>query len=103
MYRPIRDAERLIALERRVLAQARPGTVLIAPYDSFRGRGETLCEIARGVFVLGLTDTAALRRDVLRIGPHIANPDWPPPRETDWLLPLWQACEANGISPAAYG
>jgi SAM-dependent methyltransferase len=103
MYRPIRDPDRLIELETRVLALARPGAVLIAPYDSFAPRTKRPFQIGQGVFVLGIERGEALRRAVLAIGPHIANLDWPPPPETDWLLPLWQACEANGISPAAYG
>ncbi len=103
LYRPIRDAELLVKLETRVLAQARPGAVLLAPYDSFRLQTKGFCQIGKGVFVIGTAAGEALRRDALRIGPHIANPDWPPPPETAWLLPLWRACEANGISPAAYG
>ncbi len=104
MYRPIRDDARLIELEDHVLATARRGAVLLTPYDSFLYRTKGYQSIKFGVSVIGIDadEAEVLRRATARIGPHIAHPDRPVPAECDWLVPLWRACEANGISPDAY-
>lgn len=37
-YRPVQDHEKLIEMEQRIVAKARPGTILIAPYVGFGER-----------------------------------------------------------------
>ena len=65
LYKPMRDPEVLMALEDRVVAQAKPGTVLIAPYYEFRTRSEELgCGRVTGDVYVTATDQEAA--DALR-------------------------------------
>ncbi|MDO9526122.1 MAG: hypothetical protein Q7J57_11425, partial [Gemmobacter sp.] len=59
-YRPMRDPDLLIQLEDRILAHARPGTLLIAPYASFGRRPGLPCEHMEGsVHIAGLDSAGA--------------------------------------------
>jgi len=62
-FRPMRDDDMLDALEDRLLAQARPGTVIVAPYDSVPRprRWSRLSEVAGPICVAGMTDDEAAR------------------------------------------
>lgn len=102
-YQPMKIEDGLLALERRIVAQAGEGAILIAPYHGFRHRAEDLgCLHVDGyVFVKG-TDRGAvadLMAETRRMGPHMVLHDERVPAGTDWLEPLWRACVANGIRP----
>ncbi len=57
-YRPVRDHEQLCELERRIVSSVRPGTILIAPYDSFAMRLDGLdCVGIERFLYLAQTDT----------------------------------------------
>ncbi|QDT16451.1 class I SAM-dependent methyltransferase [Alienimonas californiensis] len=62
-YRPMRDDEKLYVLERRIVEQVRPGTLLIAPYRGFEARFEQLgCARVEGWLYLAGADERAARR-----------------------------------------
>lgn len=104
LYRPLQDDVRLARLESRILAQARPGTVILAPYEVAGAHWQGAVQIADHVHVAGLQAgaTAGLLREVRRIGPHVADPDARLPKAIGWLSPLWRACLAAGYDPAAW-
>lgn len=104
LYRPLQDDARLAQLEARILAQARPGAVILAPYEVAGAHWQGATRIADHVHVAGLQAgaTAGLLREVRRIGPHVADPDARLPKAIGWLSPLWQACLAAGFDPAAW-
>jgi SAM-dependent methyltransferase len=84
-YQPMRDDTKLAALERRIALAAKPGTVLIAPYESFAQRAADLpvAPLAGWLWVAGYTRAAAeaLRRAAERSGLALPDPGRPPPRE----------------------
>ena len=98
MYEPA-----LYALEARVVEDAPPVAIIIAPGDGFEYRAEALglSRIAGAVYVkvTGAGALASLVNETRRMGPHIVCPDQVLPAEAGWVAPLWQACQANGIDP----
>lgn len=74
-FRPLRDDAMLARMEQRVLDQARPMTLIIAPYRIFEDRlaGYDCVHLAGHVFLTGATDAQArrLRRDAELIGPDV--------------------------------
>lgn len=98
MYEPA-----LYALEARVVGDAPPVAIIIAPGDGFEFRAEALglTRIAGAVYVkgTGAGALASLVAETRRIGPHIVCPDHVLAAEAGWVAPLWQACQANGIDP----
>jgi SAM-dependent methyltransferase len=103
-YQPMSVAQGLENLERQIVAGARPGTILFAPYDGFTDRAESLgcLRILDAIFVKGMTEAEgqALVDETRRMGPHISSPDQSLPHDAGWVAPLWRACQANGIDPA---
>lgn len=98
-YRPISEETLLIEMEQAIATQARPGTVLVAPYVSFPARHEALgCgHIGGAVYVAGMSQKQAnsLRIKAEKMGPYIVKPD-------DALLssvwdPLLVVSRANGF------
>ncbi|MFN3971503.1 MAG: class I SAM-dependent methyltransferase [Gemmobacter sp.] len=106
-YQPMRVEFGLHDLEERIVEQARPGTILIAPYLIFSERAQSLgcAGIAGSVYVKGLDPDQAtvLATEAARMGPHIVNPTGRLTRRLGWLAPLAQACEMNGIRPGYRG
>ena len=104
LYRPMRDDDLLRQLEGHILAQVRPGTIILAPYQTIEAHGDRLRRIAESVYAAGISAKEAdlLARRARRIGPHIVHPRREIPNQTGWLAPLWKACEANGFDPAAW-
>ena len=102
-YQPMSDDDGLIALERQIVERARPGTILLAPYQLFAPRAKALnCALVHeSVYVKDASakEVAVLIAEAHRMGPHIVKPDKGVPAEAGWLTPLWLACEANGIRP----
>ncbi|MFT6675185.1 MAG: SAM-dependent methyltransferase [Sulfitobacter sp.] len=98
-YRPISDEPVLMEMERRIIAQARPGTILIAPYVSFPERHQELgCgHIDGAVYVAGMSPRKAdlLRIKAERVGQYIVKPDQAPLRSI-WAA-LLQVSRSNGF------
>lgn len=102
-YQPMSKADGLLAMEEQIATTAVPGTILIAPYEGFlrRAEGVGCMRLCDRVYVTGLDEAGAeaLRAEVMRMGPHVVEPDERLPANLGWLRPLWQACQANGIAP----
>ena len=99
-YQPMKSPEGLIALEQQIIAQARPGTLLIAPYALFSDRAESLgCGRVDGAVYLTRTSSPEARavcRQAEHIGIEIRRPDdrkYPP---GGYLRTLIDACHAVG-------
>ena len=100
LYRPMRDPAAMMALEDRILADCRPGTVLIAPYPAFAERLGTIdCAlVAEGIHVVGIGPEAAARlaaRAETMALAAVAQRSAPDPR-SGYLGPLFAACRRNG-------
>lgn len=99
-YKPLSYVEMLIRMEARIVAQARPGTVLVMPYSEFeeRAEGHGCGRVADMVYVTGYAgrDMTPLLRRIARIG-HII-PDDPALRNFDegFVAPLANALRRWG-------
>ncbi|MDT8857440.1 class I SAM-dependent methyltransferase [Paracoccaceae bacterium Fryx2] len=97
-YQPMDDAALLERLERRIIAQARPGTILIAPYDYFGQRAEDYdCSyVAGSIWITGRDDAAAadLRALAESYGTSLVPPDTRPDPREGFLEPVLSACRA---------
>ncbi|MBL4919095.1 methyltransferase domain-containing protein [Szabonella alba] len=103
-FQPMADPDSLRALEDRVIAGARPGTVIMAPYQRFHARRADLgcARIEDAVYVTGIVaeEAGALAQEARRIGPDILPPDRHIlPAAPDWLRDLWRAAADNGYLP----
>ncbi len=102
-YQPMSKEHGLLAMEEQIASTAAPGTILIAPYEGFIPRAEALgcMRLCDRVYITGLDEEGAeaLRAEVIRMGPHIVDPNDRLPANVGWMRPLWQACQANGINP----
>lgn len=102
-YRPMIDVRKLRQMEERILAQARPGTVLIAPYESFglAAPHPGCAEIEGALHVVGLDpgEAAAIRDEAMHMGTDAPVPVLTDP-ELGFLLPLVEGCRMNGHMPA---
>lgn len=103
-FQPMSDNDGLCALEDRILAKARPGTILIAPYQKFLRRwpGLDCSQIEDAVYVTGIdaAAAAALHREARRIGPEVLSPDRGLSSHCpDWLAALWLCAARNGYLP----
>jgi protein-L-isoaspartate O-methyltransferase len=102
-YRPMSDVDGLKVMERKIVEDARPGAIMVAPYDGFAARAELLgcTHLIDCIFIKDLPEdeAPALLAEAARMGPHITDPDRAPPVEAGWLRPLWIACQMNGIDP----
>lgn len=100
-YKPIHDPDQLAALETRILAQARSGTILIAPYAGFAARVEGMeCSPVAGyVHVTGLKTRkmGPLLRRVQAVGFGDPRPPADPPQ--GFVAPLAGALRAWGHLP----
>lgn len=100
-YQPMSDFGGLEALEDRIAEFARPGTILIAPYDKFLQRAKALkCgRVQEAVYVTNTTqaEADALRLEAERIGPQVMHPDNSFRHQgVGWLASLASACNSNG-------
>ncbi len=103
-FQPMSDLDGLRALEDRVIAKARPGTVIMAPYQRFHARRADLActRIEDAVYVTGIDaeEAATLAQEARRIGPDILPPDRHIlPAAPDWLRDLWRAAAEHGYLP----
>ena len=100
-YQPMSDFEALEAMEARIARTARPGTILIAPYQRFLSRAEVLnCgRIAGAVFITATSQAEAdiLRGQAEKIGPQILRPAQVVLGQgVEWMQALNLGCAANG-------
>lgn len=99
LFRPMRDADGMRRLERVVLAQARPGAVVIAPYRGFHARHEDLgCARIDGHLFLagaGADDAARLREAAEHTGPSLMRCR---PALPDLWEPILATSAGNGFS-----
>ena len=60
-YRPLRDNELLAKMERQIMTTARPGTIVVAPYDSFFDArdGFAGAKVTSPIFIAGVSQTEA--------------------------------------------
>ncbi|PLS20603.1 class I SAM-dependent methyltransferase [Neptunicoccus cionae] len=100
-YQPIANPELLIELERHICSTARPGTVLIAPYEGFLQRYKDYnCGYVSGR--IWLSGTSQQQADALRIKAECMGSVLVPDR-ADWvtqagvLQPLCAALYKNGF------
>lgn len=103
-YQPIWDPDLLCDMENRIIASARPGTVIVAPYKRFHARWHEMdcTPIEEAIYVSGIDRDAAdkLSVEARRIGPDIHSPDRPIlPGMPDWLRALWLGVATNGYLP----
>lgn len=72
-YRPIFDTDLMTQLDRRMIAQARPGTLILAPYGDFATRGGAEGMVALNEFIFLKPAPGPEPEDILRraadIGP----------------------------------
>lgn len=102
-YLPIRDRDAMRALEDKIIAEARPRTVLITPYTGFIERAETLgvAKLAGSVSITQTTadEAAAILDDTRLIGPLLPGPEGLQIRPGEGLLsPLIHALRLNGFA-----
>ncbi|SHH01024.1 class I SAM-dependent methyltransferase [Marivita hallyeonensis] len=104
-YRPMRDEDLLMEMEKLIVETAHPGTLLIAPYRAFTHRYEDLgCGHIEGDLYLAQAsaeDAQKARRAAERMGPFIAKRDESLLR-TVWS-PILDQSRANGYDlPTRY-
>lgn len=101
-FKPIQQTDKMRALEQRIIAGARKGTVLIAPYQDFRSQGAALqcAHIARCVYVAGMdeAEARALGQAAERIGSAFAAPGAEADRHAGFLGPLIDALARRGVT-----
>jgi protein-L-isoaspartate O-methyltransferase len=103
-YKPMSDDAALMKMEKRMIEMARPGTLLIAPYQEFTSRHDGLfCHrIEDAIFVTGGTAAQAqqLQLEASRMGPDVFTPDRNLSNaQAGWARDLWMACARNGYLP----
>jgi protein-L-isoaspartate O-methyltransferase len=100
LYRPMEDADAMSALEERILEQAQPGAIVVAPYRGFLERHTAFdcAHIADALFLARATKSEArrLRRRAEFIGTALplAKPVNAPPSIWD---PVLSASHSNGF------
>jgi len=102
-YRPMRDADMARQMETRIVAQCRPGTLLIVPYFSTLSFiGDTSAQRVSGaVFITGTSadDAGMLAERAEMIGPDIlCGSDRVPKTLSCWQETI-QACRMAGYDP----
>ncbi|MEX0971425.1 MAG: class I SAM-dependent methyltransferase [Paracoccaceae bacterium] len=103
-YKPMSDIDLLAEMEVRIVEQARPGTLLIAPYLGFFDRHEA--EVTKVDWHIYLRNGAGytgkdIRKAIAHIGPFVRHPDTAISSKVcgHWA-PLVRALSARGFRPA---
>lgn len=99
-YRPLRNDQMLEQMERHIIDTARPGTILVAPYDftlSAR-RGFACAMLEEPVFITGLTQSEAddLANEARRTGRDILHRSGDFPFDPGFWSPILDAASFNG-------
>lgn len=99
-YRPINDDELLEQLEHRIFTEARPGTVILAPYNSILKPRPDLVgsKVADPVFIAGVSQAEAdeIRRRAEYTGIEKVKRPRNFPFDTGFWSPLLEAAQFNG-------
>lgn len=102
-YRPISDQPLLHQLEEKIVREARPGTVLVAPYDFFIPRAEALgvTRIEDWVYVTGIdaAEAETLRRRAQETGRDVAPAGLAAEPRVGFWRPIVEAALGNGWRP----
>jgi len=105
-YKPISDIDRLVEMEARIVAQAKPGTLLIAPYLGFEDRHSPhdINKVDWHIYQRNgaEADGKQLNEAVRWIGPFVQHPDTVISSKTcgHWA-PLVRALAARGYRPSS--
>lgn len=98
-YRPLNDDAMLHRLEQRILSQARPGTIVLAPYDPFlKPRpGLSASKVVNPIFLAGASqaEADALRQEAEYTGIEVVRRPRNFPFDTGFWAPLLQAAHFN--------
>lgn len=101
-YRPLKDPDGLKEMEDRIMAQARPGSLLIAPYLGFSGEQDDMrcSRIAPSIYIAG---TAPYQVEALRQRAEMIGTEAPAHNSaTDAALGYWrpvvEASRRNGYA-----
>jgi len=101
-YRPLKDPEGLKEMENQILAQARPGTILIAPYLGFSADEDDIrcSKIAPSIYVTGIApyQTEALRERAEMIGTEAPGHGSATDAALGYWRPLVEASRRNGYA-----
>ena len=99
-YRPLVSEPDMIALETRILEQARPGTVLLAAGRSMVSEiaARDAFEVVPSVYVTGLSpaESVRLQDNAARIGPMVPGHDRRAPPNLGYWDPLREVSAQNG-------
>ncbi len=102
LFRPLRHPGRLASLEDRILSQARPGTLLIAPYPQFGHRAQGIgCARIGGHLYLAHSDAAGaaeLAERAAFIGPGLPGEPGLRPLPEIWA-PILDMSRRRGFLP----
>lgn len=101
-FRPIKDADGLRQMEDQILAQARPGTVLVAPYSGFSAeRDDMRCSmILPNVYIAGIgpAQVEALRQRAELMGTEVPPHDSASDPSLGYWRPVVAASIRNGYA-----
>lgn len=99
-YRPLHIEEKLAEMERRILSQCRPGTVILAPYTDALGprEGFPAARITECVFVAGVSQAEAdsLHANAIFTDTELVTRASDLPFDTGFWTPLLDAASVNG-------
>lgn len=101
-YRPLKDPVGLKKMEDQIMAQARPGTILIAPYLGFSGEhsDDRCSNIAPSIYVAGVApyQVEALRQRAEMIGTEAPAHGSAADAALGYWRPLVEASRRNGYA-----
>lgn len=102
-YQPLADMKLLAEMEDRIAAQARPGTIVIAPYDHIatRAAGIGLARVCRSILIAGISqeDCEEITAEAERMGPNLLTIATKIPQRLEQWEPLIEACRMRGYDP----
>ena len=104
LFKPMSDPGALARLEARIVDDARPGTIVIAPYQEFflRHEGHNCHRLQGAVYITAQSEAAVreLHAEACRMGPDVRSPDCGVHQaHPQWLRALFMACAENGHMP----
>ncbi|WP_298259651.1 hypothetical protein [uncultured Litoreibacter sp.] len=101
-YRPLKDPNGLREMEDAIMAQARPGTILIAPYLGFSAENEDrrCSNIAPSIYVVGVSpyQVEGLRRRSEMIGTEAPRHGSAADASLGYWRPIVEASRRNGYA-----
>jgi SAM-dependent methyltransferase len=99
-YRPLRDDARLRQMEARIIEQADPGTIIIAPYNTALAphQGWTCAQVIAPIFITGLAQAQVdvWHEDAVRTAPDRVKRPADMHFQTGFWTPLLEVAHYNG-------